>query len=45
MEGRVSIWENAFVLRAMKETNVKLVSSILCACFHACQLLVVSMTE
>jgi len=28
MEERVSIWENAFVLRAMKETNVKLVSSI-----------------
>lgn len=28
MEERVSTWENAFVLRAMKETNVKLVSSI-----------------
>lgn len=28
MEARVSIWENAFVLQAMKETNVKLVSSI-----------------
>lgn len=28
MEERASIWENAFVLRAMKETNVKLVNAI-----------------
>ncbi|KAL9853833.1 wnt inhibitory factor 1 isoform 2-T2 [Geothlypis trichas] len=28
MEGRVSIWENAFVLQAMRETNVKLVNAI-----------------
>lgn len=28
MEEHASTWENAFVLQAMKETNVKLVSSI-----------------
>lgn len=28
MEERVFTWENAFALQAMKETNVKLVSSI-----------------
>lgn len=42
MEGRVSIWENAFVLQAMKETNVKSVSSI-SVCL--CHLLLVSMPE